>query len=145
MLALEKLGCFLFLGYLSLFDIKTKRLPDTTIFLGLAAAVLMRIVSKGLPMQSYIIATVVGLMFVLISYFTKEKIGYGDSLIILAVGILLGVENLLFIICASLVMCSLTGIVIIIMNNFRGSFTLPFVPFIFAAFILLIGFQGCSV
>lgn len=145
MLAVEKIGCFLFLGCMSLFDIRSKRLPDKSLYLGILAAISVRVIFKGLPLKSYIIAALIGVLFITVSYFTNEKIGYGDGLIILYTGLLLGVENLLFIIFSALVMCSLTGIVFMITRSIKSDFSLPFVPFIFAGFMLLLGFQGCSV
>lgn len=144
MLTIEKAGGFLFLGLMSLFDIKSKRLPDVSVILSLVSAVLVRIAFKGLPLKSYVAAMVVGVTFMLISYFTDEKIGYGDSLVILFIGILLGFENLLFIIFSALVMCLVTGVVMIIVNDGRKDLTLPFVPFMFAAFVMLVIFSGIN-
>lgn len=143
MLTIEKAGCFLFLGTMSLFDLKTKRLPDMSIVLGLVSAVLVRIAFKGQPLSSYIAAIAVGILFFAVSYFTKEKIGYGDSFIILFIGILLGFENLLFIVFAALIMSAVTGVVMIIAKGCKRNLSLPFVPFMFAAFLLLAGFERC--
>ena len=144
MLTIEKAGCFLFLGTMSLFDIKTKRLPDVSLILGLVASVLVRIAFTGQSFSSYAAAAVVGIIFVIISYLTNEKIGYGDSFVILSIGILVGLENLLFILFTAFVMASFFGMVILVSNNFRKDTGIPFVPFIFAAFIMLLLFQNIS-
>ena len=144
MLTIEKAGCFLFLGTMSLFDIRTKRLPDVSLVLGLVASVLVRIAFRGQPFYSYAAAAFVGFIFVIISYLTNEKIGYGDSFVILSIGILVGLENLLFILFAAFVMASFFGMVILVSRNFKSDKGIPFVPFIFAAFILLILFQNIS-
>ena len=138
MLTIEKAGCFLFLGTMSIFDIKTKRIPDLSLILGLVASILVRIAFKGQTFSSYIAAALVGLVFIFISYFTEEKIGYGDSFIILSIGILVGLKNLLFILFTSFVMASLYGMIVLVCNNFKKDLNMPFIPFIFAAFILLL-------
>ena len=144
MLTIEKAGCFLFLGTMSLFDIKTKRLPDVSLILGLVASVLVRIAFTGQSFSSYAAAAVVGIIFVIISYLTNEKIGYGDSFVILSIGFLVGLVNLLFILFTAFVMASFFGMVILVSRNFKSDKGIPFVPFIFAAFILLILFQNIS-
>lgn len=141
MLALEKAGCFIFLGLMSLFDIKFKRLPELWIFLGITAAVIVRILYTVLPFSSYIMASFIGLTFIAVSFFTKEKIGYGDGLVILFVGILSGVENLLFVIFQAFFLCAFTGILLLLTQGKKKDLSLPFVPFIFVAFVLLIVFQ----
>ena len=138
MLTIEKAGCFLFLGTMSIFDIKTKRIPDLSLILGLVASILVRIAFKGQTFSSYIAAALVGIVFIFISYFTEEKIGYGDSFIILSIGILVGLKNLLFILFTSFVMASLYGMIVLVCNNFKKDLNMPFIPFIFAAFILLL-------
>ena len=145
MLTIEKVGCFLFLGTMSLYDLKTRRLPGLSIILGLVSVVLIRIAFKGQPATSYLAAMVVGILFIAVSYITKEKIGYGDSLIILFIGILLGFENLLFIVFTALVMSAVTGVAMIMIKGFKRNLSLPFVPFMFAAFLLLAGFEKCCV
>ena len=145
MLTIEKAGCFLFLGTMSLFDIKTKRLPDVSLVLGLVASVLVRIAFKGQPFLSYALAAIVGFVFILVSYVTDEKIGYGDSFVILSIGILVGLENLLFILFSAFIMASLFGMAVLVNKGFRKDVGIPFVPFIFAAFILLLLFQHTTI
>lgn len=140
MLTIEKLACFVFLGVMSVFDLKFKRLPDSYLCLGVLSAVLIRIMFKGLPLRSYMMAALVGIIFIMISYFTNEKIGYGDGVIILYTGILSGLENMLFIIFTAFILCALTGIILMVIKNTKKDLSLPFVPFIFAGFIIFAGF-----
>ena len=144
MLALEKAGCFIFLGLMSLFDIKYKRLPEVSLFLGITAALIVRILYTVLPVSSYIMASFIGLTFIAVSFFTKEEIGYGDGLVILFVGILSGVENLLFVIFQAFLLCAFTGILLLLTAGKKKDLSLPFIPFIFVAFVLLIVFQKYS-
>ena len=141
MLTIEKAGCFIFLGMMSLFDLKSHKLPVVYVAFALLSAVSVRIIFNDVPLRTYITASVIGVIFIFISCFSNERIGYGDSFIILFIGILLGFENLMFILFASFIMCSLTGIVIMCVNKSYKNICLPFVPFLFASFVLLAGLQ----
>ena len=141
MLAIEKIGCFIFLGWMSLFDIKSRRLPVLYIAFGFMSALAVRIIFNNVPLRPYITASVIGIIFILISGFSKEKIGYGDSFMILITGMLLGIENLMFVLFSAFIMCFVTGIVIMYIRKSIRNMSLPFVPFLFAAFILLMGLQ----
>ena len=74
-------------GMLTVIDIKTKRVPR--IFLGIAigSVCILCLFGGAEEIIRSVLGAIIGLMFVVFSYITKEAIGYGDSWLMVWLGI----------------------------------------------------------
>ena len=68
----------------------------------------------------------------IISVVTREKIGYGDSLVFLAIGLIIGGEKCFVIIFWSFLLCSIFSLVAIILKKTTFKSTVAFMPFVLA-------------
>ncbi len=118
---------------LSFEDIKRKKVSVVPILILACFNLAVFICGKNEP-SGLLTAVLPGAFSLLVSFCTKGKIGLGDGLILIAVGIVCGWERILAIWLAALVLSALAGIVLIIMKKADIKTALPFVPFILAGY-----------
>ena len=122
---------------LSMVDIRSKRIP----LLMIVGLIMMAIVSSLIlqPVDWVLMAAgaVVGIVFLLISKVTREKLGYGDSLIILALGILLGFWKVMILILIAFLASACFGIIMVCWKKKNKNTSFPFVPFITLSYALV--------
>lgn len=127
------LGGLLF--FCALCDCKERRIPIWLLLLMGVSSIFFFVFSPMVSFVSAGVGVLIGILFLGISKWTKEAVGYGDSWLMLILGIYLGglkVLELLFF--ASLLsgVCSIFGICILKWNR---KHTLPFVPFMTVAYL----------
>ena len=71
----------------------------------------------------------------LCSWFTQESFGYGDSILILILGILSGGWNLLWILFAAFLIASVYGGIMIARKKYTRKNSFPFIPFLTVAYL----------
>lgn len=69
------------------------------------------------------------------SWFTQESFGYGDSILILILGILSGGWNLLWILFAAFLIASVYGGIMIARKKYTRKNSFPFIPFLTVAYL----------
>ncbi len=69
---------------------------------------------------------------------TEQAIGYGDGLLLLAMGLYISCEDILAVGMMAVMISGMVAIVCLIFRKRRGKDTLPFVPFILMAWIIYI-------
>lgn len=124
----------IFLLLCSVSDIRTKRI-STKVLIGMS---LVLVVFRLLADYKTIVAAVygmgIGVIFLLISRFTKEAIGYGDSWIILLLGGYLGGEKLLLLITIAFFFAGLVSLAGFVWKKWSRKYTIPFIPFLTLAY-----------
>jgi len=124
-----------FLAVLSVFDIKRKEIPILLlIFMGVAV-LFFRIFLIKKSLTDFWGGIVVGGLFLMGSKVTKEAIGYGDSLSILALGGFTGGMAVVEIVMWASVGASLISLFVCMKNGWRRKNTLPFLPFLAAGYL----------
>lgn len=76
-----------------------------------------------------------GILFMGISRLTEEKIGYGDSLLIIVLGTFLGMWKLLILLLGAFGLAAVVSILLMIKRKFTRKSMIPFVPFLTVAYI----------
>lgn len=71
-----------------------------------------------------------GVFGLLISFGTKGKLGAGDGLCLIALGVFYDWEKVLMLWLAALLICALTGMVLMILKRANLKTALPFIPFL---------------
>lgn len=123
----------IFMGICALFDIKRKEIPVYAAAVGIftaAALDFLHIFQGSLSFVDMGMALLPGGFFFLISFVTKEKVGYGDGLLLLMSGLFVGLYRCCFCLCISLLSASVFAIILIGMGKAEKNSKIPFAPFL---------------
>lgn len=127
----------LFLCYCTYTDIKTNLIPTlpTTIITGIIVVNhSFQFICNAHEYVYFLLPFIPGLIMLMLSFLSKEALGYGDSALFILCSISLGMLNGFIIILISFIYSALFSIILLIKGN-SGKSTIPFAPFITAAFI----------
>lgn len=91
----SKIGRIIFLGFGAAQDIKYQKISTEYLLAGSCAAILYRALFGRMHWSVWVAGLGCGIVFLMISKWSQEGIGYGDSWMILNMGIFLGIWNLL--------------------------------------------------
>ena len=127
-------GLFLFTGML--WDIRKREVPIAYLIIGTAGAIGIQVFARPLQWYECLLGIVIGILFCLLSKVTKEQIGYGDSWMILNLGICFGAWKLLVILSLAFCVCSLITVPSVLRRKLHRKERIPFYPF------LMIGVAG---
>lgn len=130
----EKL-VFTFLCLCAVFDLKEKEIPLIFIIVGMAGGI-------GFNVWQFWYGTVSvkevgsfflpGIFFVLISWGTKEKVGYGDGLLLFITGLFAGFYKCFAGVCIGLVFSAASALLLLAVHKVKKDSRIPFVPFLAA-------------
>ncbi|HKM34270.1 MAG TPA: prepilin peptidase [Lachnospiraceae bacterium] len=124
------------------FDLKYKRIPVAllvTAGIVSLADLIMHGVLGSLPniFLSRIIGMIPGTLLLLLSRLTKEKIGQGDGILLIILGLFMGFDGILVILCIGLFLQSLLACFLLIIKKADIQTKIPFVPFLLAGNIMV--------
>ncbi|MCH5275605.1 MAG: prepilin peptidase [Lachnospiraceae bacterium] len=137
------IGAIILLIAGSFFDIKWKRLPTALLVAGGAWAVvciILQILQEGAEsgLGAALISVFPGAALLLLSLVTEKKIGSGDGLILILLGLFEGVECAVPVFCLGLFLQSLLAVGLLILKKANKQTCIPFLPFLLAARLLLL-------
>lgn len=123
-------------------DIRYKEIPTiVSIFAGVVGLVIHLTIENDL--QNMLIAFVPGIVCLFCCMVTKESVGYGDAILLIAMGCLYSCEELVFICSVALVTAAVVSMVLCIGFHKKGNYEIPFVPFLWLGWLLeLVTAQG---
>lgn len=125
----------LFFSIGTYFDIKEKTLPiPFLLFFGLLG-IGLHLTGGFLSWQEMISGVVVGVLFLILGWITKEAIGYGDGITILIFGIYEGVPEMLPVVISAFFLSGIWGIFTLIRFRRQLDISMPFLPFLLLAYI----------
>ena len=128
-----KLIFMLFLGICAVFDMRKKEIPLQLILMGVITSFgisIYQVYVKAISVIDAVYSLIPGLTFILISFATKEKVGYGDGLILIVAGFVLGFYQCFFGLCISLVCSSVFSLLLLVLHKADKDSGLAFVPFL---------------
>ena len=126
------LGFIALLVILSIFDIRTKRIPIGG-FISLYAYSVMYLFFSGeygFSFINLIISVIPGLILGALSFMTEGKIGMGDAIITAGLGVGLGIEKVSYTLAGALILICLFGLIMMVTRKMNRKSQIPFVPFI---------------
>lgn len=91
---------------------------------------------RGLTVDKDFLGMIVGAVFYLISVFTKESVGKGDSIVIFTLGCIAGAEKLLLILLWAFILCTVVSLIGIALRKLSLKARVPFIPFVLAGEIV---------
>lgn len=126
---------------LSFKDIKERRMSLLSILAGVPLAVMGFFCGREIPPVMFAAGAAVGAVFVAVSKVTDEAFGYGDSLVIIIMGLMLGFWKILYVLLTAFILAAVFSVILLFRNHFNRKAAFPFVPFLTAAYIggMLIG------
>ena len=124
-----------YLLVLSVIDIRWKKVSVRSLLILLAIAVLCQVLCSKGELRMMVAGGLCGGVFLFLSWFTQESFGYGDSILILILGILSGGWNLLWILFAAFLIASVYGGIMIARKKYTRKNSFPFIPFLTVAYL----------
>ena len=123
---------FLFLAVCAVFDGLRRQIPLVVVWLGMLTAICLQIAGsmEEANFFSTMISLTPGVGFFLLSFLTKEKVGYGDGWVLLMIGLFLGLYRCFLILLLGLAMESVAGIVLLALRKIQRDRASPFSPFL---------------
>ncbi len=132
-------GMFL---YLSAEDIKRKTVPVIPIMGWGIFAIVLHLISGKNDIISMAVGMIPGAIAYVLSVLTKEKIGKGDAVLLIVTGLYMGFWENVFMLWVGLIFAAIGGIVAIVMFKRKRGDELPFVPFLFAGYLVILVCNG---
>ncbi len=139
---MEAVGLLGLLGICGLEDIKIKRIRLVVVNAFAILGVILHILYQRISWIDMICGALLGVILLIIGYFTKEKIGYGDGLIFVATGIYLGFWNNLILLWLSTTIAGIYGLILMIFKKKKKDNEIPLVPFILGVYVVSLIFNG---
>lgn len=116
---------------ISIFDVKTRKIPFFMLFGLLMAAVVSFVIDES-TVFDIMLGLIPGGIVAFISFASNERVGMGDAFILMILGMGLGLEPVAIISCIALVLnCSFSAILLFLKKANRNT-EIPFAPFITA-------------
>lgn len=98
--------------------------------------ILVSILIEGRSIMDIFWAVLPGLAALLIARLTKEQLGYGDAVMLIALGCLISVGRVLSIIMMGLFFAGIAALVMMIVLKKKAQYEIPFMPFLAAGYVL---------
>ena len=133
---IRELSALLFLGVSGISDVRRKSIPAYLPILGVIIALIIEFYASDLKLKELLISLTPGIGFLIISFATSEKLGLGDGLTIISLGLLCGVWDTL----TTLIYASLSsGVVALFLIAFKKknrNYAMPYLPFLLCGLVL---------
>lgn len=126
---------WLLLGTACVFDLIYKKIPLLLIISGGVVGVIETVIG-GEGVRELLYALIPGVLLLITSFFSGEKVGYGDGMLLLALGLLEGARACLGDLLIGLFLVSFFGLILFIFRKKGKGITVPFVPFLLVAHAL---------
>lgn len=123
-------GAILFLGYLSKYDIRWKRIPAKAVYVFGSIALLYFLLKGEIVFSQLVFLMLPGALLLFLAKATKEKIGYGDGAAALVLGFFTGGLFCMEAVCLGFVLAGGYSVYCFVR---KGEKKVPFIPFLLAA------------
>ena len=124
-----------YISVLAVMDFKYRKLPLKTLLSGFFIAAAGCLCGREISPVLLVSGGCIGIIFLLISRASGEAFGYGDSILILILGIFLGFWNIMYLLLGAFSMAAVFSAVMMIKHRFNRKSSFPFVPFLAAAYL----------
>lgn len=126
----------------SVYDWKYYGLPVWLLLAGISGGVggiLYSLFVEDASLVSVGIAFLPGAIALILSYITREQIGYGDGLLLIAMGGYMNLQQIIVIVGIALAASFVVSVTLVMLKKVGRSQKLPFVPFLFVGSIVAWG------
>lgn len=120
----------------SVWDIRKKTMPNWLLLAGAMLGFLLNRIEKQ-EFLTGLLAVMPGAGFLLLAFITREKIGYGDGLFLMVLGLLAGSQACVSELGIGLFFASLYSLFLWVVKKAKVDTRIPFIPFLGAAHVVL--------
>lgn len=85
-----------------------------------------------------ILGIIPGIASLILSYVSKEQIGYGDGLVLILLGMIEGYQKVIFIFLCGIFFLSIFSGVALCVKKFSKKYKVPFIPFLLAGYLVVL-------
>lgn len=107
-----------------------------------AGAFIKVFINKEFGTWEIIGGVLIGLCAIGLSMVSREQIGRGDGLVIVAIGLMLGFRKCLFAVCMASIIMTLVSVIVLILRKGNRNTKLPFIPALFAGYVMCMTVAG---
>ncbi len=125
-------GTWVLLGVACVFDLVYKKIPFLLIICGGAIGGVV-IAANGFEGRSLCYALIPGMLLLLTAFLTGEKVGYGDGMLLLVLGLLEGAGECLGDLLIGLFLVVVFAMLLLIIGKKGKNTMVPFAPFLMVA------------
>ena len=133
---MEMIGLMGILGFFSWEDIRKRSIHLVPLVLAAMAGVVLHMYFERITIWSLLGGGGIGMIMYGISLISGEKIGKGDALLLGVTGIFLGFWANLVVLWIASCLIAAGGVVAVLVLHKGKEYELPFVPFLFAGFVI---------
>ena len=126
---------FLLLALCSLSDLRKRTIPIYLLIVLSVTVAVSALLCDGPRIRLRLGGALIGVLFFLVSKFSQEAIGYGDSWLILLLGIHLGSVRAMGILFTASLIAAVGSLFLLWRSKWRRNATLPFVPFLTISYL----------
>lgn len=126
---------FVLLVACSVSDWRKKTIPYASLVVLGMAVLALAVLCDATSTRMRISGALMGIMFLLISKCTHEAIGYGDSWILLLLGVHMGLLKVLNVLSVAAVLAAVVSLFFLWKCHWKRQATLPFVPFLTVSYL----------
>ncbi len=119
-------------------DIRYRKISLRMLLVTSIIGIIIRILVPIHSIVDIVLGIIIGIFIIAISIISKGKIGQGDGLVFCTTGIFIGGIYNITLLLYSLTLASIYSITIIVFKKANRKKEIPFVPFIFTAYILFL-------
>lgn len=122
-----------FLSICAVPDIRKKEIPLGLVMIGMAGAIgfnLWQIGSGIVSVAEVALSVFPGISFLLLSWCTREKVGYGDGLLLLITGLTVGFYRCFLGLCIGLLFSAAFVSLLLVWHKAGKDSKIPFAPFL---------------
>lgn len=122
----------IFMAICTVTDIRKKEIPVTVIILSGLALLCYMIFAGRKEWTDILYSLIPGMFLLMLSYCTRECIGYGDGLVVLVMGICMGLGICMAAVAVGLTISAICVGALLAFRKVGGKSRIPFVPFLSA-------------
>lgn len=138
------IGVLLFMA--GAMDLKSKTISREMIFVLMivcfAGAFIKVFINKEFGIWDIIGGVLIGFCAIGLSMVSRDQIGRGDGLVIVAIGLVLGFRKCLFAVCMASIIMTLVSVIVLILRKGNRNTRLPFIPALFAGYVMCMTVAG---
>ena len=123
-------------------DMRSRKIRNSYLWLGGSVGIVYKtvnIATEQIVWEKWLWALVPGIVLLVIAKVTKEKIGLGDSLVILVLGNFFSIVDICRILQLALFLVLVFSILLLCIQRISRQFEMPFLPFLWIAYMVLWG------
>ena len=120
----------IFLGIGSYYDVKDQELSTRFLLIFLLISIIGNLILRYQNLSDWLTGGCIGCVFLGVGWLTKEKIGYGDGIGLVTLGILKGWRGLMPMMFMAFLLSGIYGVWKLIGLKESGDSTMPFFPFL---------------